>query len=150
MNINKVFILGRLTIDPVARATPSGVHVTNFGVATNRVWYNKDKQKQEEVEFHNVVAWGKQAELITKYLAKGSLIFIEGRLQTRQWQDKTGGQRKTTEIIAENIQLGPRAMNQGGSASAPRAEAPVAPEKPPEVPVIDIDEDNINPEDLPF
>src|SRR3989344_1161811 len=108
MNLNKVFILGRLTADPVLRATPAGQNVASFSVATNRVWNDKNGQKQEAVEYHNIVVWGRQAEVAGKFLNKGGLVLVEGRLQTRGWQDKQGQNRKTTEIIADRIQLGPR------------------------------------------
>lgn len=149
MNLNKVFILGRLTADPQIRATAGGQQVASFALATNRVWSDKAGQKQEATEFHNVVVWGRQAEVASKFLAKGSLALVEGRLQTRAWDDKQGQKRKTTEIIAERIQLGPRAgfagarpMNEG---AAPAAQAPANEE----VPVISIDEE-IKSEDLPF
>src|SRR3989344_3105259 len=109
MNLNKVFIVGRLTADPQIRSTASGQQVLSIGVATNRVWYDKNKVKQEAADFHNVVIWGKQAEVVSKFLTKGSLIFVEGRLQTRSWTDKQGQSRRTTEVIAERIQLGPKA-----------------------------------------
>src|SRR3989338_2582056 len=120
MNLNKVFILGRLTADPQLRSTTGGQQVASFGVATNRVWTDKNGQKQEAVEFHNVVVWGRQAEIVTQFLAKGSLVLIEGRLRTRSWQGQDGQQRKTTEIIAERAQFGPRSSSssagQGGGA----------------------------------
>ena len=145
MNLNKAFILGRLTVDPQLRSTQTGQQVASFGVATNRVWTDKNGQKQEAVEFHNVVVWGRQAEIVTQYLNKGSLILVEGRLQTRSWQDKQGQQKKTTEIIAEKIQLGPRA---GGVKSAAEVketkDASAA-----DVPVISIDEE-IKEGDLQF
>jgi len=152
MNLNKAFILGRLTADPQVRSTQAGQQVASFGVATNRVWYNQARQKQEEVEYHNIVVWGRQAEVADKFLKKGQLVLIEGRVQTRSWQGKDGQNRRTTEIIAERIQLGPRP--QGGtapSASAGEHRAPAsAPE--PEVPTINVDDEgeDIKEEDLPF
>lgn len=148
MNLNKVFIAGRLTADPELRTTPGGTHVVSFGVATNRVWTDRNNQRKEETEFHNVVAWGKQAEVVSQFLKKGSLILVEGRLQTRSWEGKDGQTRRTTEIIAERIQLGPKA---GGGAAAPAAAKEGIDEaKKEEMPVIDLDSENINPEDLPF
>lgn len=151
MNFNKVIIAGRVTADPQMRSTPTGQHVANFGVATNRVWYNASQQKQESVEFHNIVVWGKQAEVAAKFLKKGGLVLVDGRLQTRSWQDKSGAPRKTTEIVAERIQLGPRAGGGGGGnvTGGTGTESPVASQKEPEVPTINVDEE-INPEDLPF
>src|SRR3989344_3434696 len=141
MNLNKVFILGRLTADPQLRSTPSGAAVANFSVATNRVWNDKNGAKQESVEFHNVVVWGKQAEVASRFLKKGGLVLVEGRLQTRDWEDKTGQKRKTTEIIGERLQLGPRPSGGGQQA----VESPKA-----DLPVVDISEEEIKSEDLPF
>ena len=149
MNLNKVFLIGRLTIDPEIRTIPSGEKVTSFGVATNRTWTDKSGNRKEATEFHNVVLWGRQAEIVSQFLKKGSVIFIEGRLQTRSWQGKDGVSRRTTEIIGERVQLGPRAANQGPSEETPEA-APESVEKPEEMPVIDLDEEGIKPEDLPF
>lgn len=112
MNLNKVFLIGRLTKDVELRTTPSGQPVASFGVATNRSWVNRSGQKQEEVEFHNVVVWGRQAEIANQYLAKGRLVMIEGRLRTRNWESKGGEKHFRTEIIAERIQFGPKALSQ--------------------------------------
>ncbi len=160
MNLNKVFVLGRLTADPQVRQTPSGASVSSFGVATNRVWTDKAGAKQEETEFHNIVVWGRQAEIVGQFLIKGSTILVEGRLQTRSWQDKQGQNRKTTEIIADRIQLGPRPMGGGRPAGAPsggsaQPSTPQPKEPPPleELPSIDVDDPGageIKPEDLPF
>ncbi|MGC9046859.1 MAG: single-stranded DNA-binding protein [Minisyncoccia bacterium] len=109
MNLNKVFILGRLTNDPQMRTTLNGKSVVVFSVATNRVWLNKQGQKQEDTQYHNIVVWGKQAEVANQFLRKGSLVLVEGRLQTRNWQDKNNQNHKVSEIIAERFQLGPRA-----------------------------------------
>jgi len=108
MNVNRVFILGNLTRDPELRTIPSGQSVASFGIATNRQWADPSGQKQQEVEFHNVVAWGKLAEIINQYMKKGNLIFIEGRLKTRSWQTPQGEKRNRTEIIAERMQMGPK------------------------------------------
>jgi single-strand DNA-binding protein len=154
MDLNKVLIVGRMTGVPELRRTPGGMSVTTFGVATNRVSKDKNGNRREETEFHNVVAWGRQAEVASQFLTKGALVLIEGRLQTRSWQDKQGGSRKTTEIICERLQLGPRAA--GGSA--PRSNVPAAgPAKAAdapaeeEIPVINLDEEPEQPaEDIPF
>jgi single-strand DNA-binding protein len=150
MNLNKVFILGRMTADPQVRSTATGQQVASFGVATNRVWYNQNKEKQEQVEFHNVVVWGRQAEVADKFLKKGQLVLIEGRIQTRDWQGKDGQNRRTTEVIAERIQLGPRAGSGGAPAPGPSAGGNRAPEA--EVPTIDVDDEEkeVKEEDLPF
>ena len=150
MNVNKAFIMGNLTRDPELRQTPSGQAVCSFGVATNRFFTDSAGQKQKQAEFHNVVAWGKQAEIVNQYLKKGSLIFVDGRLQTRNWQDPQGGKHYRTEIIAERIQLGPRP--QGGQAhitdSAPRMD-PIKEEEPPII-ELPTEEDEINVKDIPF
>ena len=152
MNLNKVFILGRVTADPILRSTASGAQVVNFSIATNRVWNDKAGSRKEETEFHNVVVWGHQADIVSRFLKKGSLVLVEGRLQTRVWEDKTGQKRKTTEIICERIQLGPKSTNPGSKTQgAEQKEAPIM-EK--EVPTIEIggdsDAEEIKEEDLPF
>ncbi|MDP2638946.1 MAG: single-stranded DNA-binding protein [Candidatus Azambacteria bacterium] len=109
MNLNKVFLLGNLTRDPELRQTPTGQNVTSFSIATNRMWTNPAGVKQTQVEYHNIVLWGRLAEIAKQYLSKGGLVFIEGRMNTRSWQDQQSGQKRyRTEIVAENIQLGPR------------------------------------------
>ena len=114
MNLNKVFLIGRLAADPESRMTPSGQMVTTIRIATNRVWNNRSTgEKQEQVEFHTIVAWRNLAEIISKYLRKGQMAFFEGRLQTRSWQGQDGIKRYRTEIVAENMQLGPKAMGTG-------------------------------------
>lgn len=107
MNYNKAIIAGRVTANPELRTTPNGQSVTSFGVATNQKWTDKNGKPQESVEFHNIVAWGRKAELASQYLMKGGLVLIEGRLQTRSWTDKEGQIQRTTEILADNIQFGP-------------------------------------------
>jgi len=109
MNLNKVFIIGRLTSDPQLRSTPGGQSVASFSLATNRNWIAKNGQKQEEVQFHNIVVWGRQAEVASQFLKKGTMALVEGRLQTRSWQDKSGQTRYTTEVVCERMQMGPRA-----------------------------------------
>ncbi len=110
MNLNKAFILGNLTRNPEAKSLPSGNMVVNFGVATNRFYTDKTGTKKQEAEFHNVVAFGKMADICSRYLTKGSMVLVEGRLQTRSWQDQTGNKRYKTEIVANNIQLAPKSM----------------------------------------
>lgn len=157
MNLNKAFIIGRLTADPQLRTTPGGQSVVTLSVATNRVWTGKTGGKQEEVEYHNVVVWGKQAEVVSQFLTKGSMVFIEGRIRTRSWTDKQGQTRKTTEIVCERLQLGPRPAGGGGRGRAPQgAEAPSGEKQSPpaeEIPVINLEDEGageIKPEDLPF
>ena len=109
MFLNKVIIIGNLTRDPELRAIPSGAQITNFSVATNRVWKDKDGNKQESAEFHNITVYGRQAETTAQYLKKGQSVLIEGRIQTRNWEDKeTGKKIYRTEIIAERVQFGPK------------------------------------------
>lgn len=144
MNLNKVFILGRLVDNPQLRTTPAGHQVATFSIATNRIWNRKsDGQRQVDVQYHNVVVWNRQAEIASQFLAKGSLVLIEGRLQTRTWQDRQGQNRRTTEIICERMQLGPR------PAEAKTESAEIT-EETKELPEINIDEGEIKPEDLPF
>lgn len=149
MNLNKIFLIGRLTVDPQLRTTAAGRPVVTFGLATNRVWINKQGQRQEDVQFHNIVVWGRQAEIANQFLKKGTMVFIEGRIQTRTWQDAQGQNRRTTEIVAERFQLGPRPR---GTVEGPAQAAPSepSPETQPELPEINIDEENIKPEDIPF
>ena len=105
MSVNKVILVGRLGQNPEVRYTPSGAAVANFSVATNESWTDKSGQKQERTEWHKVVVWGKLAELCSQYLAKGRQVYLEGRLQTRQWQDKDGQTKYTTEIQAQTVQF---------------------------------------------
>lgn len=160
MNLNKVFLVGRLTADPQLRSTPGGQAVASFSIATNRTWVDKGGAKQEQAEFHNIVVWGRQAETSSQFLKKGATVLIEGRLQTRVWQNKEGQNMKTTEIVAERVQFGPRAMNSvmneshGGSSfnrgGARREDLALETDKPEELPTIDMDEGDMKPEDLPF
>jgi single-strand DNA-binding protein len=145
MNLNKVFILGNLTRDPEARSLPSGQAVASFGVATNRFWTDPQGQKQKKAEFHNIVAFGRLAEIVNQYLKKGSLVFVEGRIQTRTWQDqKSGEKRYRTEIVAESLQLGPRPA---GRAETPEGRSP---EQKEELETIDISEEEADPDKIPF
>ena len=149
VNFNKVFILGNLTRDPEIRTTPTGQSVAQFGVATNRIWYDKNHQKQTDAEFHNIVAWGKLAEIASRYLTKGKMVFVEGRIKTRSWQDQSGQKKYRTEIIAEGFQMGPKGGFGGGEGADLPHQADQADALPSEIPVIDTEEE-INPEDLPF
>ncbi len=109
MNLNKAMIIGRLTKDPDGRTTPSGRPVTSFSVATNRVWSDASGAKQEATEYHNVVLWGKLAEIAAQYLVKGQEVYLEGRLQTRSWEGQDGVKRYSTEIVGETMQMGSKA-----------------------------------------
>jgi single-strand DNA-binding protein len=112
MNYNRSIIVGRVTQDPQLRSTPGGQSVLSMNVATNRAWTDKLGAKQEAVEFHNIVIWGRLAETSHTFLQKGSLVLVEGRLETRSWEDKDGVPHKTTEIIAESVQFGPRSLHE--------------------------------------
>ena len=166
MNLNKVFVLGNLTKDPELRQTPTGQAVCSFGIATNRFFTDSTGQKQKQAEFHNIVAWGRQAEIINQYLKKGSILLVEGRLQTRSWQDQQGTKHWRTEIVADQIQLGPRpgmggdmsddsdtAPNRMGSTQN-RPSSSGLPQKPPAdtTPIIDLADDGeeIDIKDIPF
>jgi len=116
MNLNKAMIIGNLTRDPEVKSTPSGTSVTTFSIATNLIWTDQSGQKQEKVEFHNIVAWRKLAEICGQYLKKGSKVYIEGRLQTRDWMGQDGVKRYRTEIIAENMIMLDRAGASSGSS----------------------------------
>ena len=151
MYINKVTLYGNLTRDPESRALPSGQQVVSFGMATNRTYKDKEGQKQEQTEFHNVVAFGRLAEVMGQYLKKGRPVYVEGRLQTRSWE-ADGKKNYKTEVVADNFQFGadggPRAGGDGGAAprqsekgdaGAPVGNGPV-----------DYPEEDINPDDIPF
>ncbi|MEK7067512.1 MAG: single-stranded DNA-binding protein [Patescibacteria group bacterium] len=122
MNLNKAMIIGNLTRDPEVRTTPSGQTVASFSVATNFSWTDANGQRQQKAEFHNVVAWRKLGEICGTYLKKGKQVYIEGRLQTRDWVGQDGAKRNRTEIIADNmIMLGSAAGQPAGAYSAPMA-----------------------------
>ncbi len=160
MNLNKVLLIGRLAADPEIRNTASGQLVGTVRIATSRVWNDQSGQRQEQTEFHSVVCWGKLAELAQKYMQKGQLVHFEGRLQNRSWQAQDGTKRYATEVVAENLQLGPRAAGAsyspaGGSpASAPSSNWKPPQKRPPstktandedQIPVIHEDEPVSNP-----
>ncbi len=136
MNLNKAFVLGNVTRDPEVRALPSGQQVANFGLATNRFYTDSSGQKKQDVEFHNIVAFGKMADIGSRFLKKGSLVLVEGRIKTRSWQNQQGLKQYRTEIICENIQLGPKTM--GGTQNSFAADSPEPnQQKNEEIPIID-------------
>ena len=140
MNLNKAFVLGNVTRDPEVRALPSGQQVTSFGLATNRFYTDSLGQKKQDVEFHNIVAFGKLADISSRYLKKGSMVLIEGRIKTRSWQNLQGLKQYRTEIICENIQLAPKSMGGGAqnkpfSGQEPEKENPTTGGE--EIPIID-------------
>ena len=173
MNLNKVFLIGRLTRDPEIRVMPSGQQVATFGLATDRFYTDKtSNQRQQKTEFHNIVMFGRLAEIAGQYLKKGGLALVEGRLQTRDWQDAATGQKRyRTEIVAESMQLGPRTGESSASvpqgrdygeartASAPAAKsygeakpaknAGKSPEPEQDIPIID-ENDDIDVKNIPF
>lgn len=152
MNFNKVILAGRLTRNPEVKVLPSGQQVATFGLATDRFYTDKAGQRQQKTEFHNIVAFAKIAEIASQYLKTGSLAMIEGRLQTRNWQDATtGAKRYRTEIIAETLQLGPK---QAGSQmpEMPRKEQMPSNQSQisePEIPIIE-ENDEIDIKNIPF
>ena len=118
MNLNKAFILGNVTREPEVRALPSGQQVTSFGIATNRFYTSSAGEKKQEAEFHNIVCFGKLADISSRYLNKGSLVLIEGRIKTRNWVNAQGVKQYKTEIIADSLQLGPRNAGTGAPSAA--------------------------------
>ncbi len=159
MNLNKAMIIGNLTRDPEVRTTPTGQTVATFGVATNFIWTDQQGQKQEKVEFHNVVAWRRLAEICGQYLRKGSKVYIEGRLQTRDWVGQDNVKRYRTEIVADNMIM----LDRAGGAAPMSNEQPPVPEEgavASSEPVIDVDEpvggesnpteEDIKVENIPF
>ena len=137
--VNKVILIGNLGRDPEIRYTQGGQPVANFTMATSERWNNKDGERQERTEWHKIVVWGKLAEFCGEYLSKGRQVYAEGRLQTREWEDKDGNKRWTTEVVANAIQfVGPRPVGGGGgdgdgdaSFSGPsRGGAPAGPPPP--------------------
>lgn len=148
MNLNKVFLFGNITRDPELKSLPSGIQVASFGLATNRRT-KRDGRWEDQAEFHNIVTFGKTAELVSQYLKKGSSLLVEGRIQTRSWE-KDGHKNYRTEIIAERVQFGPRRDGQGPSAPREGGAAPAASSKPAKDEGIEYPEEDINPEDIPF
>lgn len=141
MNVNKAIIVGRLTRAPESRITPSGQTICSFGVATTRVWKDANGEKKEKTEFHNIITWGRLAEICQQYLVKGQMVFIEGRIETRSWESPDGTKRSRTEIIAENLQLGPKPRAEGEEIPE-IIEEKTSPEEP--------NEEEINVEEVPF
>ncbi|TSC84589.1 MAG: single-strand DNA-binding protein [Parcubacteria group bacterium Gr01-1014_17] len=162
MYINKAILYGNLTRDPELKALPSGAKVVEFGMATNRVYKDKEGNNKEEAEFHNIVSFGRQAEVIAQYLKKGSPIFLEGRIRTRNWEAKDGsGKRYKTEIVIDRFQFGPRPAGAGGGgnwqsphrrpaeeAGVRSASAEAHDQNAGET--IQYPEEDIKPEDIPF
>jgi single-strand DNA-binding protein len=158
MYLNKAMIYGNLTRDPELKALPSGMNVCSFSLATNRVYNDRDGNRQEAADYHNIVVFGKQADNCAKYLTKGSATYVEGRLQTRSW-DKDGAKQYRTEVVADRVQFGPKNASDGGTPPSSGSQSSGAPKpagkaadadegKAPAMP--DYPEEEINPEDIPF
>jgi single-strand DNA-binding protein len=144
-SVNKVILVGNLGKDAELRSTPSGASVSTFSMATTEVWNDKQGQKQEKTEWHRIVVWGKQAESLQEYLVKGKQIYVEGRLQTRQWDDKDGNKRYTTEIKADRITLlggGGGGGRSAGGGGMERSGGGGGMDEPPVEPITD--------DDIPF
>lgn len=144
MYLNRAILVGNLTRDPELRSLPSGVQVAAFGVATNRVWKDKNGAKQEAADYHNIVVFGRQAETVSQYLRKGSSVLVEGRMQTRSWDGPDGTKKYRTEIVADRIQFGPRREGVGQAADKS------ANQEPPPEDTIEYPEEHVNVDDIPF
>ncbi len=146
MFLNKALLIGNLTRDPELRSLPSGMQVASFSIATNRVYKDKEGNKKEQADFHNIVVFGRQAELVSQYLKKGSSVLIEGRMQTRSWDGQDGQKKYRTEVVADRVQFGPRSSGGGGGAS----QGGSSPKKEEKGDTIEYPQEEINPEDIPF
>lgn len=151
MYLNKVLLYGNLTRDPELKALPSGTKVVSFSIATNRTYKDKDGKKVENVEYHNLVSFSKQAEIINQYFKKGKPIYVEGRLQTRSWDGADGKKNYRTEIVVDTFQFGPAAPL-GGSATKAEDKAGSKHDEQPDAPMdsIQYPDEDINPDDIPF
>jgi single-strand DNA-binding protein len=151
MYVNKVILVGNLTRDPEMRALPSGINVTTLSLATNRTWKDQSGKKQEATDFHNVVAFGKAADLINQYCKKGNSLYVEGRIQTRSW-DSDQGKKYRTEIVVENFQFGPKNSTNGDQTRVWRKDEDTKKEsaKEEDVDTIEYPDEDVNAEDIPF
>lgn len=154
MDLNKAMIIGRLTRDPETRQIPSGQTVTNFSVATNFHWKDQSGQAQDRPEYHNVVCWRRLGEIAGQYLKKASRVYIDGRIQTRSWDDQSGQKRYRTEIVAENMIMldskGATPSNEVSYASPEQSNQPTTPKQQPVAATANQQEEEINVEDIPF
>lgn len=148
-DFNQAIIMGNLTRDPELRTTPSGQSVASFAVATNRSWNDPSGERKDAVEYHDVVAWGKLAELVSNYLSKGRKVLVVGRLQTRNWEAQDGGKRQRTEIVATDIHFVDR-VGEGAEASGPTEKPVTKTEKKDNVPIEDMGDGEIDLDDIPF
>ena len=152
MYLNKAILIGNLTRDPELKAIASGNKVCTFSLATNRTYKDTNGNRQEKTEYHNIVVWGKTAENVAQYMRKGSQILVEGRMETRSWDDTATGTKKyRTEIIADTIQFGSKPTG-GAPSAAPSSSAshPAAKEEDDSLDTIEYPEDDIAAEDIPF
>lgn len=149
MDLNKVMLIGNVVRDPEIRTTPSGQSVASFAIATNLVWKDKSGQRQQKAEFHNIVAWRRLGEIVGQYVKKGSKIYLEGRLETRSWDDQNGMKRYRTEIIADNMILLDKAGAGGGQSFTPRSQEPALDESSQPAPA-ESPEQEISIDDIPF
>lgn len=149
MYLNRAIIIGNLTRDPELKSLPSGMQVTSFSVATNRVWKDKNGARQESTDYHNVVVFGRQASTAAQYLRKGSGVLVEGRLQTRSWDGPDGKKNYRTEIVADRVQFGNRPSSGGASAPADKPGDDNQDNTPP-IDTIEYPADDINIDDIPF
>ncbi|MEK7070695.1 MAG: single-stranded DNA-binding protein [Patescibacteria group bacterium] len=160
MYLNKAFVIGNLTRDPEMKSLPSGIKVTTFSLATNRVWKNKDGATQESVDYHNIVVFGRQAETSAQYLKKGSNALVEGRMQTRSWDAQDGAKKYRTEIVADRVQFGARPGGFGAGAGVNNSSQAGSGQssvnkgenlnKVENLDTIEYPQEEINPEDIPF
>ncbi len=152
MDLNRAQLIGNVTRDPELRTTATGQNVCSFSVATNSQWTDAQGQKQQRAEFHNLVAWGKLAEICSQYLTKGKKVYVEGRLQTRDWEAQDGAKRRSTEIVLDNMIMLDRPDRGGTGSPAPEAKvmAQATPSQTVPTPVPSGHEEEINVEDIPF
>ena len=152
MYLNKTFLYGNLTRDPELKALPTGTKVTEFAIATNRSFKDQNGQTKDETQYHNIVVFGRQAETSAQYLKKGQGVLIEGRIQTRSWDDTNGGGKKyRTEIIADAVQFGPKSGGGGAPQGAPQTmTGETLGGSKPALDTIDYGDANVNLDDIPF
>lgn len=151
MDLNKAILAGNLTRDPEIRSLPSGAKVCNFSIATNRVWKDKDGVQQKSADFHNIVVFGRQAETSAQYLKKGQQVLIEGRIQTRSWEDQNGDKKYRTEVVADRVQFGAKGTGSSGDNSYQSSnEDQSEGKKSEDDEQINYPEEEVNPEDIPF
>lgn len=153
MYINKAILYGNLTRDPELKSLPSGAKVATFGIATNRVWKDKNGAKQESVTFHNIVTYGQQAEVAAQYLKKGSGLFVEGRIENRSWDDQSGQKKYRSEIVVDRFQFGPKSAgggNFGSGNSGDSYQKSGSAAKEQEIDTIEYPDEDIKSEDIPF